>query len=80
MTLGERACHGKSTSCQFDVHGHGGSGDKMVLVSYVVLQDHVTKKSGSFVSRKHPAKFDDDRHCYSGDIMVLVRRMMLKNT
>ena len=52
----------------------------MVLISHVVLQDHVTKESGNFVSRKHPAKFDDNRHCYIGDIMVLVRRMILKNT
>ena len=34
---------------RFREHRHCGSGDKMVLVRYVILQDLVTKASSNFM-------------------------------
>ena len=51
----------------------------MILICHVILQDHVIKGScdlGRKVSY-HPAKFGGHWHSGSGDIMILVRRVIL---
>ena len=60
----------------FGGHGHCGVGDVIILVYYVISQDHVIKVSCDFYVQKiikvnyHPAKFSEYRHSSSGDIMV----------
>ena len=53
----------------------------MVLFCHVVSQDHVIKEScdfqgGAITVSYHPAKFGGRRHCGSGDIMILVCRVI----
>ena len=35
----------------FGGHRHGGTGDMMILVRHVILQDHVIQKSCEFMGR-----------------------------
>ena len=59
-------------------HRHGGSGDIMVLVCHMILDDYVIKRvmwlNGweLLIVSHDPAKFDGQWYCGSGDIMVLV--------
>ena len=34
---------------KFGDHGHRSSGDTMILVCHMILQDHMTKGSGNFM-------------------------------
>ena len=41
-----------------------GTGDKTYIICHVITQDHVIFN--------HPAKFSDQRHCNSEDILFLI--------
>ena len=67
------ACH------KVVAHIHSVSGDKMVLVCHMILQDHVIKGSLDFSGFQepvqvscHPAMFGSHKHRDVGDIMALV--------
>ena len=62
---------------KFIDHQHCGSGDTMVLVCNMILQDNLTEKSSNYGSEslklsQDRAKFAERRHCDSEDIMVLL--------
>ena len=68
---------------KFGGHGHCGSGDIIILVCHVTLQDHVIKGLCDFIGKcdfnvsYHPAKFGGDRRPDSGDISILVCHVIL---
>ena len=55
----------------------------MILVSHVILQDHVIKKPYDVVGEEpvqvndHLVKFGGHRHCGSEDIKILVSHVIL---
>ena len=59
---------------RFSSQGHYFSEDIMVLVFYMILLDHVTKRLNNFTSKSsvnvshHPAEFVRDKHCDIGDV------------
>ena len=59
---------------RFSSQGHYFSEDIMVLVCYMILLDHVTKRSSNFTSKssvnvfQHPAEFVRNKHCDIGDV------------
>ena len=58
---------------KFRDHRHSGSGDMVVLVCHVILQNHVIKgrsphRQESIKVGYHPTKFDGHRDSNSGDI------------
>ena len=68
----------KSHRTNFGGHRHCASGEIMVLVYQVILQDHVFKGSFEIMGRStskvsyHPAKFGSHRHSGIREIMVFV--------
>ena len=77
MTLWIGAPQGKLQT----YHRYCGSGDIMVLVCHMILQDHVIKGSRHFMGRSPPriAKFGNHRRSDSGDIAFLVCHLILKD-
>ena len=51
MTLREEPPQGKSAPCQFGGHRHSRRGDLLVLVSHMILQDHLIKGSCDLMGR-----------------------------
>ena len=82
MTL---ALYDNHHSAKFGDHRHCGRGDIMVLVCYVILQNHMIRGSCKYKDETplgksiSPAKFGGHTHCHSGDKMVLVCQMILHN-
>ena len=69
---------------KFGGDSHCGSGDIMILVCYVILQDHVIKglslyRQAPIKVSYHPANFVGHKHCGGGDIMILVCHVMLQD-
>ena len=68
---------------KFGYHEHFDSGDIIVLVCHVTLQDHMINGSCDFMVRTlmlghHPAKSCGHGHCGSEDIMILVCHIILQ--
>ena len=64
---------------KFGSHRHFGSGYMVILICYMISQDHVIILSCENMGRsRHPVKFFGHRHCVSVD-MFLVSHVILQD-
>ena len=66
----------KSPPCQFEGQRHCNSGDIMVLVCHMILQDYITKGSCDYIVKSpsmlsYQPTFGGHRHCDTRVVMVL---------
>ena len=82
MTLWAEAIKISYHPANFARHRNCSSGDIMIIVYHVILQDHVIKGSCDFMDRSpsksyHPAKFGVHKHSITGDMFLLCHVILM---